>query len=775
MYDPPVPPAFDSPDLTAGLNPVQRDAVLFGDGPLLVLAGAGSGKTRVLTRRIADLILRRHIPPDRILAVTFTNKAAGEMRDRVEHLLEYPVSGLWIGTFHSICLRLLRRHADRIGFRDGLTVFDDDDQSSLLKEVLKAHGQEAEAPRVRDVKNVISMAKNRLWTPDDLASEWSSPHRDKMVELYRLYQARLRAQGGVDFDDILVLAVRLLEDDRELGDRYADKFRHVLVDEFQDTNHVQLRLVLRLAAAHGNLLVVGDDDQSIYRWRGADITNILGFERHFPRATVLSMTQNYRSTQTILAVAHSVVRHNEGRREKELWTENEAGAPTPVFLALDEEEEARAVVGRIRESLRDPASGTLRRPGEIAVLYRVHAQSRPLEEACLQIGVPYAIVGGTAFYQRREVKDLIAYLRVAANPLDRVSFRRAIAAPRRGIGDAGLDKFEAAADAAGLDLMSALRGSPADLVFRGKARKAAQDLGELIRELRDRSAEGPEPLLKLVLERTDYESYLREQDRTEFEERRANLLELLEGAARFHQARPDEAGLAAWLDQVALYTNLDGNRRGEQTITFMTVHNAKGLEYPVVYVVGVEEGLFPHASSMFDPEELEEERRLFYVAATRAMKELHLSASMERRRVHRMAEGGPSRFLRDLPEDRIEFRRSTNRPAYGPNAYGSYGTGRGAPLGGSRGPRLLRDGPEELPDFADLGEFAASGRQREEPVMERPSGPSLRGRTVRHAIYGLGRVVEEDGRGGDARLIIDFPTHGRKKIVARFVAAVTAN
>ncbi len=639
------------------LNPVQKEAVLFGDGPLLVLAGAGSGKTRVLTRRIVHLILRRGLPPDRILAVTFTNKAAGEMRSRVEAMLGFDAAGLWIGTFHSICLRLLRRHADRLGFDRGITVFDADDQISLLRQVLKEEaGHDADAPKVRELATIISLAKNRMWEPDDLAHHLPRPDRERLAHFYRRYQEKLRAQGGADFDDLLVLAVRLIENHPDLGDRYARKFEHILVDEYQDTNHIQFRLVRRLAEGHGNIMVVGDDDQSIYGWRGADLSNILEFEKRFKKAVVLRMTQNYRSTGSILEVANAVVKNNRSRLEKSLWTENEEGRRPAFFVADDEEDEARRIVQGIQREARD---GRLR-PGEVAILYRVHALSRPLEEACLNFGLPYALVGGVVFYQRKEIKDLLAYLRLVVNPFDSVSFARALSWPSRGIGNVGLARITEAAAASSGDLVRAAAGLTAEAGLRGRAIEKVREFGTLVLELADRAARGPEPLLRTVCERTAFFDRLKESGEPGWEDRVANVLELLDGAGRF-QEREGEGSLQAWLDQVALYTSLDTRVPSEERITLMTVHNAKGLEWPHVYIAGLEEGLFPHASAFDDPAEMEEERRLFYVAATRARQSLTLSASEERRRLNWTSLGGLSRFLLEIPPELLDEDKTIRR------------------------------------------------------------------------------------------------------------------
>jgi len=756
-------------EILRGLNPVQREAVVFGDGALLILAGAGSGKTRVLTRRIAHLILHRGIASDRILAVTFTNKAAGEMRERVSGLLGFDVKGLWIGTFHAICLRLIRRHSARLGFPGQVTVFDADDQAAILKEILKeeqsapahraAAGDASDTLKVRQLQSIISLAKNKLWSPADLEANWPRPERSTLAHLYQRYQEKLRAQQGVDFDDILVLAVRLLEEDPELGDAYANRFRHILVDEYQDTNHVQFRLIRRLAQAHGNILVVGDDDQSIYGWRGADLGNILDFEEHFPRAHVLRMTQNYRSTSAICELANAVVSRNVRRREKSLWTEREGGIRPEFFLAENEEEEARRVLRSIERMRRERGL----RYGQVAILYRVHAQSRPFEEACLQSAIPYALVGGTLFYQRREVKDLVAYVRLAANHLDGVSFARALNVPPRGLGAVSEAGLLRAAERLGGNLVEACLAPEAAAGLRGKALQSARAFGSLLRDLAARLDEGPAALLRHVVEQTRYLEWLKQSGDRDAEERAANVLELMEGAGRFQEEHP-EATLADWLDQVALYTNLDTQAMDADRLTLMTVHNAKGLEFPHVHITGCEEGLFPHSSAYDNESEMEEERRLFYVAATRAMDTLTLSASRDRWRVNRMG-GGLSRFIHELPDGLLLDVSGGGVAAAWAGELRAAGFAEGR---GQDDAMFARRAPSgERP----RGGASAGHRPPHEPA---PAVRAARwkGRQVEHAIFGTGRVEQEDGTGGEARLTILFPQAGRRKVLARFVKAV---
>jgi DNA helicase II / ATP-dependent DNA helicase PcrA len=755
------------------LNAEQREAVLHGDGPLLVLAGAGSGKTRVLTHRLVHLVRRRGVPPERIFAVTFTNKAAEEMKQRAERLLGASASGLWIGTFHSICLRLLRRHADRIGFPRGIGVSDQDDSVALLAEVLKRRGGAGDKRSARDLHSVISAAKNRAWTPDDLRRQSRHPERERQASAWVEYQAALKDQGKADFDDLLLLAAELLAHP-EVGPRYADHFLHVLVDEFQDTNRIQLRLVQTLAVGpggHGNIMVVGDDDQSIYRWRGAEVANILRFEEHFPGTRIVTLARNYRSTGAILGLAGAVIRHNHGRHPKELWTGNDEGERPAFHLGVDEEDEARWVAGRIA-TRRRAEEGTAW--SDFAILYRVHAASRPLEESLFEQRIPYVVVGGTAFYQRAEVKDLLAYLRLALNPRDSVSFRRAVRVPSRGIGDTGAERVAARAAALGGDHVAACASYPTDSGIRGESLRKLHAFGELLAEVARRAAEAPEPLLRLVLERTKYLEWLQGEAKDgadpagerarDFEERRANVLELLSGAARFSAATA-EPGLAAYLDQVALYTNLDTSALGDDRVRLMTVHNAKGLEFPHVLLAGLEEGLFPHASSLGSDEELEEERRLFYVGVTRAMRTLSLSASDMRRRMNTASAGGPSRFLSEaaevLPEAGVARRIAT------PPSWGS-ATGHGGWRGGSAG-RSARSGRSGSAGRSGPLAGDAEGTDAGGPDRKSAAKKGWVGRVATHRIFGEGTVELQDGYGDEARLTVFFPGQGRKKILARFL------
>jgi DNA helicase II / ATP-dependent DNA helicase PcrA len=723
------------------LNEVQLRGVIHGDGPLLILAGAGSGKTRVLTRRLAHLVAVRGIPPDRILAVTFTNKAAGEMRERVARLLGPIAASIWIGTFHSICLRILRRHQRLLGFRGTLTVFDAEDSLALFREVLKDSGVAESGLRPRDIQSTISMAKNQLLDPTTFEEGSPGPARHRIARIWRLYEERLRAQDGVDFDDLLLLALRLLQEDRATGDAYATRFRHVLVDEYQDTNRVQFYLVRRLAERHGNVCVVGDDDQSIYGWRGADITNILEFERYFPGAAILRMEQNYRSTGRILEVANAIARQNRDRKEKSLWTQNDAGDPVRFYLAEEEEEEARYVARRIREAVRAgaPCSG-------IGVLYRTHAQSRPLEDAFLRAEVAYRVVGGVSFYQRREVKDLLAYLRLLVNPTDEISFRRAALAPRRGAGETTLDRLITEARLRGVDFLDAC-GAVESWGIAGRGLPALAEMAAFLRTLSSRVEDPPHVLLEEIVGRIGYREWLRTQGEGDWEDRYAHVLELIEGA-RSYEGSEEGSTLSGFLEQIALYAQVDLLRDAEERVTLMTVHNAKGLEFDSVYVTGLEEGLFPHVSAFTDPHEMEEERRLFYVAATRACRNLTLTASRSRRRINWTGLGDLSRFLGEIPDGLLSHEGGL-----------SYG-------------RSLKDrAPRPWKGVAEGKVRQADQELWGEPTIEREAAAPRRakGLLAKHVRYGLGEVVSIDGDGDSARVEVVFPGWGTKKILRAYL------
>ena len=723
-------------DLLAELNDDQRAAVTPGAGPQLVLAGAGSGKTRVITYRIAWLALERGVDPRSIVAVTFTNKAAGEMRDRAERLLDLWPLPAFVGTFHRYALVLLRRHGDRVGLPRDFAILDGDDQRALVTQAMAAEGVPESSFPPRTVLAAISAAKNRLLDPDGYAREAQDFFKERVARVYRRYQGLLRQAAGVDFDDMLMLAVRLLDDEPELAARLRGAVEHLLVDEFQDTNHAQLRLVAELAAPQGNLTAVGDEDQGIYRWRGADLANILDFERHFPGATVRKLERNYRSTGNILSAANAVVANNRLRRGKKLWTDAGQGEPVALFRSSDDQEEARWV-GETLDRLR--ARHEL---GDFAVLVRTNAQTRAFEDEFFRSGVPYTLVGGVRFYERAEIKDLIAYLRLLRNPRDNFSLLRVLNQPPRGIGKGTVALLEERAAQGGGVLWDVLELDPLES-FSARARTALAGFRDLVRGLRAAAEELPLPaLLDALLDKTGYGELYRRDDE-EDQARLENIREFLSAAQEFTESRAfasaEEDLLTAFLDHVALVTDLDA-WSGERGVTLMTLHAAKGLEFPVVFLPGLEEGLLPHFNTQGRPEDVEEERRLFYVGMTRARERLLLSACRRRRIAGRYQDQQESPFLAEVPDELLAVTES-------PSLYASARTrsiddyfGRARPGGGAA------------------------------PFDEESAGRRLpkRGSRVRHATLGHGVILELEGSGDDAKITVFFDRAGKRKLVARY-------
>ncbi len=634
-------------DLLAGLNPPQRDAVLHGDGPLLVLAGAGSGKTRVLTHRIAHLIGDRGVSPHEIIAITFTNKAAGEMRERLEQLVGPQVRAIWAATFHSACVRILRRDSPAVGYERSFAIFDAADQQRLLRRCYEDENLDQKRVPPRAVLGRISDAKNRLQGPDEL--DIDSFGDEIVVRLYRRYQDRLRANQAMDFDDLLMLTVQLLEGDAEVRERYQQRFRHVLVDEYQDTNHAQYRLVRVLGEPQRNVMVVGDDDQGIYSWRGADVGNILDFERDYPDATVVALEQNYRSTGTILRAANAVVSRNRHRHPKSLWTDAGDGELISLVECRDEREEARVVIGEVSRTVDD--GGSL---SDVAVFYRTNAQSRAIEDMLVRSAIPYQIVGGPRFYERAEVKDLLAYLRVAANPSDEVSFTRMVATPKRGLGPGAVAKLAAFAGDNGLPLTDALADVERVEGLQHGQRQAFGVLAALIADVRNaaRAGVGVDRIVEDVLERSGLRAALAAENSIEAQGRLENLEELVRVGAEY-EGRADEPSLEGFLEEIALYADADAVDTGSGKVTLMTIHNAKGLEFERVVIVGLEEGLFPHQRSE-TPDQLDEERRLFYVGITRARRRLTLTHARSRSFFGGRDWRIPSRFLAEVPPQCLE-------------------------------------------------------------------------------------------------------------------------
>ncbi len=638
----------------ADLNPAQREAVLATEGPLLVIAGAGSGKTRVLTHRVGHLITACGVKPNEILAITFTNKAAGEMRARLEGLLGDTARGSWILTFHAACGRLLRREAQRLGYRSNFTIYDQADQVRLTKQCLEELERDPKRFVPRGIHSQISNAKNQLVSPDDYTSRVASFYDQTVADVYQLYQRRLHDSNAVDFDDLLMLTVEVLERFPEALDHWQKAFRYVLVDEYQDTNHAQYRLLQLLAAKHRNICAVGDPDQSIYAFRGADIRNILEFERDFGETRTIALEQNYRSTNTILQAANHVIAHNRERKEKNLWSDLGEGDPVHVLEVEDEHAEARFVAAEIAMLVEQGHNGA-----EIAVFYRTNAQSRVLEDVLVRQGVAYQVIGGPRFYERAEIKDLIAYLQVIDNPFDLVSLQRIANRPRRGIGDASLARLQNWADGNGTTLYDALGNAEAAGLGPAQARPATA-LKNLLQSLQSAAQELRLPeLVEWVLEQSGYLEALQAERTIEAQGRVENLQELV-GVAQEYIAQAAEPSLSSFLQEISLYSDQDAIREEQSLVTLMTLHNAKGLEFGSVFMIGMEEGIFPHARSI-EEQGIEEERRLAYVGMTRAKERLTLTHTSVRSLYGNRSYNLPSRFLDELPEEGVA--RERLRPA----------------------------------------------------------------------------------------------------------------
>jgi len=634
----------------ADLNPAQREAVLATEGPLLVVAGAGSGKTRVLTYRVAHLINACGVKPNEILAITFTNKAAGEMRERLEGLLGPVANAIWILTFHAACGRILRREAPRLGYRSNFTIYDSADQVRLTKACLEELERDPKRFVPRGIHAQISAAKNQLVTPTEYAQRVASFYDQTVAEVYDLYQRRLFASNAVDFDDLLMLTVQVLERFPEARERWQKAFRYILVDEYQDTNHAQYRLLQLLAEKHRNVCAVGDPDQSIYAFRGADIRNILEFERDFGETRTIALEQNYRSTNSILGSANSLIEHNRERKPKNLWSDLGEGEPVRVLEVEDEHAEARFVAAEIAALVEEGFNGS-----EVAVFYRTNAQSRVLEDVLVRQGVAYQVIGGPRFYERAEVKDVIAYLQAIDNPYDAVSLQRVANRPRRGIGYASLARLQSHADAFGISLWEALPQAE-DAGISGAPLRAVQQFHGLLQSLMAGALDMEVPeVIERVLERSGYLESLRAERTIEAQGRIENLQELV-GVAQEYQHTAEEPSLSGFLQEISLYSDQDAIRGEQSLVTLMTLHNAKGLEFRAVFMIGMEEGIFPHARSI-EEQGLEEERRLAYVGMTRAKERLVLTHASARSLYGSRSYNLPSRFLDELPDDRVERHR----------------------------------------------------------------------------------------------------------------------
>jgi DNA helicase-2/ATP-dependent DNA helicase PcrA len=742
-------------DLLSSLNPEQQEAVLHTDGPLLILAGAGSGKTRVIAHRIAYLISTEACAPDRILAVTFTNKAADEMRTRVETLLGADCRQLWISTFHALCARLLRREAPQIGLSRDFVIYDSTDQLTVVKQAIRELGLDDSAGQPRIALSRISHAKNRMEGPEAFAANSWSPREQQIGALYERYLRALRDANALDFDDLLLKTVELFERAEPVRQRYAQKFRYLMVDEYQDTNRPQYLLVQRLASQYRNICVVGDPDQSIYKWRGADLRNILDFEQDFPEAKIVRLERNYRSTQIILDAASAVISQNRNRKDKRLYTDRTGGARVLYYRAGDDLDEADFVARTAREALREDVDST------VAILYRTNAQSRTIEDALRRSDTDYKIIGGVRFYERKEIKDTLAYLRLVLNPHDNVSLRRVINVPARGIGKGVMESLEAvgpgAADAPLLDegatpadsLWSRLVYAVARRALAPRATASLAAFRDLIVALTDMAAREPVSIaLGKVIDQSGYLQDLREERSEEAESRIENLMELV-SAAREYESRIPEPTLAGFVDQLSLLSDADeeaGSRNAR--VLMMTMHSAKGLEFPTVVMTGLEEGLFPHSRSADEEGEMEEERRLCYVGITRAQRRLVISSAARRRVFGEYQSTEPSRFIDEIPRELIEEMPSVTYASPYQSSFSQFRRGSFRRPGGR-----VRE---------DAALYAYEDEDQSVPEGLRP------GVRVRHPTFGEGVVISLEPLDDDTKLVVRFSSVGKKTLRARF-------
>ena len=765
-------PATEDDSLLTGLNPDQLDAVVHNSGPLLVVAGAGSGKTRVLTHRIAHLISSEGVHPQRILAITFTNKAAGEMRERVGHLVGPAAKNMWVSTFHAACVRILRANAQALGYPRSFSIYDQADAQRLTGYVIRDLHLDAKRFTPRGVHNVISKWKNELLFPNDALATSSTPMDRKHAEIYQEYQQRLLKAGAMDFDDLLTNTVLLFRHHPEILHNYQQRFLHILIDEYQDTNTAQNEIVMMLGAEHQNVTVVGDGDQSIYRFRGADLRNIVQFENAFPDVTTIVLNQNYRSTQIILDAANAVIANNPSRKAKRLWSELGRGEGITRYHADDEGDEATWVARTMQEAHDNHAMNWK----EIAVFYRTNAQSRVVEEAMMRYGIPYKVVGGTRFYDRREIKDAMAYLRAVSNPADEVSIKRVLNIPKRGIGDTSVGKLDAWARETGNGFMDAMRHAD-DAGLSGSAGRGVESFVSLLDSLAHMLEGSPAEVLQAALDKSGYLAELEAESSVEAAGRLENIGELI-GSAREY-TRVDE-----FLEQVSLVADTD-DLDDDNRVVMMTLHSAKGLEFPYVFLVGMEEGIFPHVRAQSDPDEMEEERRLAYVGITRARNKLHVSHAWSRSLFGSTQYNPSSRFLDEIPAELQENKGNvTGRSTYGRQSYrsrdgGSYGndSGRtyGRTFGSGKPPPYRGSGSDSGVD----AEAAARTDAHRERVVEaalaagRKLGPQqtnaqqigLRvGDDVEHPSFGEGVIINIEGAGEKAEATIRFRDVGTKHL-----------
>ena len=813
------------------LNPMQKKAVEQIDGPCLVIAGAGSGKTKVLTYKVAYLI-EKGVKPWNILAITFTNKAANEMKERVEKLVGVATNEIWLGTFHSVCVRILRKFIDRLGYDNSFIIFDTSDQKTLVKNCLKELNIDSKLFTEKSVLNEISNAKNDMMDPDEYNGNYSGDYRKKIIgKVYALYQKKLKENNAVDFDDIINLTIKILQNNKDIIDYYCDKFKYILVDEYQDTNKSQFVLVSLLASRNGNITAVGDSDQSIYSFRGADITNILNFERDFPGTKIVKLEQNYRCTGNILKAANAVIKHNGNKYEKKLWTENDEGALPTVYCGNDEYQEASYVVRKINELERTEKM----KNSDFAILYRMNSQSRAIEDVLRREGVLYKIIGGLKFYERKEIKDTIAYLRLIANQADNLALERIINEPKRGVGKTSLDKIEQISNETGMPMYEVVKNAQnyvpkiynntrsfIDLIEKYKKMvqiRSTQEADETnLTNIIEVPGEDNEEqrlsipdLITSVLKESGYIDSLKTENTVEAESRIQNIGEFLTVAEEFEKESADKS-LNEFLNNISLSSDTDNLEETDDVVTLMTLHSAKGLEYPVVFLVGMEEGIFPGYQSMGDDNELEEERRLFYVGITRAKKYLFLTCANMRKIFGSTSYNPPSRFLKEIPKDLLDgydevFEDRKREDSFEDSNYSwKYGKSSGSSSWNKNGESYSGENWNKSNSSYSGGNFSrsvsvngnANGRvvthriSNDDKIEETNSSPFKRtaesflanlnarnnsnvdiskykvGQNVFHKKFGKGKIVKLDPEGDDIKVDLEFEKFGHKRLMAKF-------
>ena len=762
-------------ELINGLNDKQKEAVLATDGPCLVIAGAGSGKTKVLTHKIAYDI-ESGIKPWNILAITFTNKAANEMKERIEKLIGDAAKDLWMGTFHSICVRILRRYIDRIGYKTDFVIFDTSDQKTLIKECLKTLKVDDKIFTDRGVLSEISNGKNEMLEPKAYGVKYAGDFRKKTIaEIYELYQRRLRENNAIDFDDIINFTIKILSENPDVLDYYTEKFKYILVDEYQDTNKAQFTLVSLLALKYGNLTVVGDSDQGIYSFRGADISNILNFERDFPGTKIIKLEQNYRCTGNILKAANAVIKHNENKYDKKLWTENEEGHLPCIYCGEDEYDEGRYIV----EQINHLKTEEYYKNSDFTILYRMNAQSRAIEDILMREGIPYKVIGGLKFYERKEIKDIIAYLRLIHNSADNLSLKRIINEPKRGIGKTSIEQIQEISDKTGNSMYEIIRNAQEYGLTRVFSN--SRDFIEQIEYLKSKKDELKiSDLIKETLNKTGYTKALENENSVEAETRIENLEEFLTVAIEFEEESADNT-LAEFLENITLSSDIDGMEDQDNSITLMTLHSAKGLEFPVVFLVGMEEGIFPGYKSIGEPQALEEERRLFYVGITRAKQYLYLTCAKHRTIFGSTSYNQVSRFVKEIPEELLEGyaevveRKSVDKEEFKDYGYRwSYGKGQTVKTfkmseedKSAVAKTIGEQGTKSEYQYRTAESFLNSIKQNNQTNDVDLSKYQV-GQRVYHKKFGEGTITKLEQEGNDVKVDLEFDKAGHKRLMAKF-------